>query len=99
MKDDHRSYYATFAVAKRKPSFIIHSAVHTILYDFHTFITSSSSFHGFITNQFNDLLPDSLLISLIDRALHRYRRGQGSESRTRLNFFPAFFSKLQKLRI
>ena len=38
---------------------ILHSAVH--IYDFHIFITSSSSFHGFITNQFNDLLPVGLL--------------------------------------
>ena len=33
-------------------------AVHT--YDFHIFIISSSYFHGFITNQFNDLLPVGL---------------------------------------
>ena len=38
---------------------ILHSAVH--IYDFHIFITSSSSFHGFITNQFNDMLPVGLL--------------------------------------
>ena len=38
---------------------ILHSAVHK--YDFHIFVTSSSSFHGFITNQFNDLLPVGLL--------------------------------------
>ena len=75
---------------------IIHSAV---LHDFHTFITSSSSFHGFITNQFNDLLPDGFLISLIGRALHRYRRGQGFESRTSLNFIQPLFSQLHKLRI
>ena len=29
--------------------------------DFHIFIISSISFHGFITNQFNDLLPVGLL--------------------------------------
>ena len=34
----------------------------------------------------------SWLVSLIGRALHRYRRGQGFESRTSLNFFQAFFS-------
>ena len=32
---------------------ILHRAV--LIYDFHIFITTSSSFHGFITNQFNDL--------------------------------------------
>ena len=39
----------------------IHSAVH--ISDLHIFITllTSSSFHGFITNQFNDLLPVGLL--------------------------------------
>ena len=37
----------------------------------------------------------SWLVSVIGRALHRYRRGQGFESRTSL----AFSSQLQKLRI
>ena len=31
--------------------------------------------------------------------LHRYRKGQGFESRTSLNFFQAFFSQLKNLRI
>ena len=31
------------------------------------FITSSSSFHGFIRNQFNDLLPVGLLAELVER--------------------------------
>ena len=49
---------------------ILHSAVHT--YDFHIFKTSSSSFYGFITNQFNDLLP----VGLLAYADHdRYCRG------------------------
>ena len=33
----------------------------------------------------------SWLVRLIGRALHRYRRSQGFESRTSLNFFQAFF--------
>ena len=33
------------------------------------------------------------------RALHRYRRGQGFESPTSLNFFQAFYSPLPKLRL
>ena len=57
-----------------------------------------TSFHGFITNQFNDLFPVCLLAQVV-RALHRYRRGQGFEYRTSLNFFQAFFSQLQKLRL
>ena len=36
-------------------------------------------FPGYITNQFNDQLPVGLLAQLV-RALHRYRRGQGSNS-------------------
>ena len=44
---------------------ILHSAVQ--IYDFHIFIISSSSFHGFITNQFNDLLPVGLLAQLVER--------------------------------
>ena len=56
------------------------------VYDFHIFITSSSSFHGFIMNQFNDLLPVGLLAQLV-RVLHRHCRGQGFESRTNVIFF------------
>ena len=42
----------------------LHCAV--LIYDFHIFITSSSSFHGFITNQLNDLLPVGLLAQLVE---------------------------------
>ena len=51
-----------------------------------------------VTNRQNEQLPDGLLAQLV-RALHRYRRGQGFESRINLNFFQAFFSQLQKLRL
>ena len=47
------------------------------------------------SNTRQDYIPDWVII----RALHRYRRGQGFESRTSLNFFQAFFSQLQKLRL
>ena len=67
---------------------ILHPAV--LIYDFHIFITSLSSFHGFNTNQFNDLLPVGLLAQLV-KALHRYRRGQGFESHTSLDFFRLSF--------
>ena len=40
----------------------------------------------------------SWLVSLIGRALHRCRRGQGFVSPTSLSFFQAFFSQLHKLR-
>ena len=51
------------------------------VYDCHIFITSSLSFHGFITNQLNNVLPVG------GRALHWYRRGQRLESCTSLNIF------------
>ena len=41
----------------------------------------------------------SWLDSSVGRALHRYRRGHGFESRSSLNVFQAFFSQLLKLRI
>ena len=41
----------------------------------------------------------SWLVNLTSRALHRYRKGQGFESHTSLNFFLVFFSQLHKLRI
>ena len=53
-------------------------------------------FPGYITNQFNDQLPIGLLAQLV-RALHRYRRGQGSNP-GKPDFFQAFFSQLDKLR-
>ena len=44
-------------------------------------------------------LAPSWLVNLTGRALHRYRKGQGFESHTSLNFFQVFFSQLHKLRI
>ena len=55
-----------------------------------------TSFHGFITNQFNDLFPVCLLAQVV-RALHRYRRGQGFEYRTSLNFFSGFLLATAKV--
>ena len=46
---------------------VIVPAAVLIIYDFHIFITSSSSFHGFNTNQFNNLLPVGLLAQLVER--------------------------------
>ena len=62
---------------------ILHSAV--LIYDFHIFITSSSSFHGFNTNQFNDMLWVGLLAQLSEvRILYKPE------------FFQAFFSQTAK---
>ena len=70
MKYDHLTFFflSAFLFATAKVTYIttmiilnliLHSAVH--IYDFHIFIIVSSSFHRFITNQFNDLLPVGLL--------------------------------------
>ena len=61
---------------------ILHSSVH--IHDLHIFMTSSSSFHGFITNQFNDQLPVGLLAQLVEHCT---------------GIAQAFFSQPQKLRI
>ena len=63
-----------------------------IYYNFHIFITSSSSFHGFIMKLIQQPAP-SWLVSLhvIGRALHCYRRGQGFESHTSLKLFMLSF--------
>ena len=98
MKVDHCSYRLHLEVASITAMIyfhiILHPAVH--IYDFHIFITSSSSFHEFITNQFNDLLPVGLLAQWV-RALHRSCRGQGFESRTSQNFFSGFLFATAKV--
>ena len=77
--------------------FTFNSSVHSsniwISY-IHNFIFT---FPGYITNQFNDQLPVGLLAQLV-RALHRYRRSQGSNP-GKPDFFQAFFLQLHKLRI
>ena len=55
--------------------FFLHSAVQ--IYEFHIWHNFIFIFPRYITNQFNDQLPVGLLAQLV-RALHRYRRGQGS---------------------
>ena len=39
-----------------------------VIYDLYILITSSSSFHEFITNEFNDLLPVGLLAQMVERS-------------------------------
>ena len=56
------------------------------IYSLHIF-----SIHGYITNS-------QVTSSQLVRALHRYRRGHGFDSRSGLNFFfQALFSQLLKL--
>ena len=66
-------------------TYILFSYIHD-----HNFIIILS--RVFLTNQFNDLLPVGLL-AYTDH--HRYRRGQGFQSRTSLKFFQAFFAQLK----
>ena len=44
-------------------------------------------------------LSKTCLLEMLSELFYRYRRGQGFETRTSLNFFQAFFSQLRKLRI
>ena len=66
--------------------------------NFHIFNFTSSPQR--VYNKFTQWPAPSWLDSSIGKALHRYRRGHGFESRSSLNFFfQAFFSQLLKLRI
>ena len=53
-------------------------------------------FHGFITKQFNDLLPVGLLAQLV-RALHPYHRGQEFESQYKPELFSGFLFATAKV--
>ena len=61
--------FATAKIASITAMIFFHIILHpaVLINDFHVFITPSSSFHGFITNQFNDLLPVGLLAHLVER--------------------------------
>ena len=98
-------FFSGFLFATAKDAYIT-------LYDLHSYNSSLRSsqvwfsyIHNFIIilsrvyNEPIQLPAPSWLVSLIGRALHRYRRSQGFESRTSLNSFQAFFSQLQKLRM
>ena len=59
------------------------------IYDFHVFL--SHLLHLRVYNELTiDQLPVGLIAQLV-RALHRYRRGHGFDSRSGLNFFQALF--------
>ena len=62
-----------------------------IIYDFHIFMTSSSSFHRFIISQFNDLLLVGLLAQLVERCTG-IAEVKGFEFLTSLNFFGLSFA-------
>ena len=61
------------------------SAVH--IRDFHIFQLFIHHLTGFIWNQHKDQLPVGMLAQSLGRALHRYRRGHGSKSRTSRQYF------------
>ena len=69
IKEDHRNYRRKFCSCEKAAwknfRITLHPAVH--VYDFQIFKTSSSSFHGSITNQFNDLLPVGFYAQLVER--------------------------------
>ena len=54
------------------------------------------TFYGYISNSQSDQLPVGLIAQLHGRALHRFRRGHGFESRSGLNFFQVLMSQLLK---
>ena len=64
---------------------ILHLAV--LIYDFHIFITTSSSFHGFITSQFNDLERCTGIAEIKVRIPYKPE------------FFQDFFNQLQNLHL
>ena len=72
---------ATYAVSSFRSSNIWNSYIHNFIF----------IFPGYITNQFNDQLPVGLLAQLV-RALHRYRRGQGSNPGASLIFSGFLFA-------
>ena len=61
--------FETAKVASITAMIFFHIILHheVLIYDFHIFITSSSSFYRFITNLFNGLLPAGLLVQLVER--------------------------------
>ena len=76
---------------------ILHSAVH--IYDFHNYVHNFIIILSWVYNEPIQRPAPSWLVSLIGRGLQWYRRGQGFESSTSLNFFQAFFLQLHKLHI
>ena len=93
--------YATYAVAKRKPEKIQACTGFGPLTCCDT--GAALSVRVIILSRvYNETIQrpaPSWLFNLTGRALHRYRKGQGFESHTSLNFFQVFFSQLHKLRI
>ena len=100
--------FATAKVAYVTAIIMIHLILHSAVQFFTPQFSSSLRFsyiHNFIiilSRVYNEPIQrpaPSWLVSLIGRALHRYHRSQGFESRTSLNIFQAFFSHLHRLRI
>ena len=67
----------------------------TIIYDLSYIHLHSSSSTGILRT--HNVTSAQWLDSSVGRALHRYRRGRGFESRSGLNFFQALISQLLKL--
>ena len=91
--------FATTKVASITALIFFHTILHpeVLIYDFHIFLTSSSSFYRFITKVFNDLLPAGLLVQLVERCPGIAEVKGSNPVQARKMFFHALFSKLQKL--
>ena len=101
LKEDHRSCIRNLCSCEKKAwknNIYIYSNnsslrnSHIYIYDFQVSIYNFIIILSRVHHEPIQRPAPSWLVSLIGRALHRYRRGQGFESRTSLNFFQAFFS-------
>ena len=103
LKEDHRSCIRNLCSCEKKAwknniyiyIYSNNSSLrnsHIYIYDFQVSIYNFIIILSRVHHEPIQRPAPSWLVSLIGRALHRYRRGQGFESRTSLNFFQAFFS-------
>ena len=92
MKEDHRSYRRNFCSCEKT---VRHSNPRPLRY-----LRSALPVIIILSRVYNEPIQrpaPSWLVSSIGRALHRYRRGQGFESRTSLDFFSGFLFATAKV--
>ena len=92
MKEDHRSYRRNFCSCEKT---VRHSNPRPLRY-----LCSALPLIIILSRVYNEPIQrpaPSWLVSSIGRALHRYRRGQGFESRTSLDFFSGFLFATAKV--
>ena len=90
--------FTTPKIASITAMIFFHTILHTqvLIYDFHIFITSSSSFYRFITNLFNGLLPAGLLVQLVERCT-RIAEVKGSNPVQARKFFSRLLFATSKI--